>query len=76
MLKHILPFLHLSKSNKGNFIESFVGECAVFFAFNPKIALLTDINKELIDLYCGIRYHPRQVRDIYKNYITTKKSWW
>ena len=75
MLKHILPFFHLSKSNKGNFIESFVGEGAVFFALNPKNALLTDIDKELIDIYCGIRYRPRQVRDIFKNFATTKKSW-
>lgn len=76
ILDHIIPYLQSPKSNKNKFAEPFVGGGAVFFALNPKHALLADINEELIDLYRGIRLYPRKVWEIYKSFPTTKKAYY
>jgi DNA adenine methylase len=76
ILDHIIPHLPSPKSNKNKFAEPFVGGGAVFFALNPKNALLADINEELIDLYRGIRLYPRKVWEIYKSFPTTKKAYY
>ncbi len=76
ILNHIIPHLPSLKSNKNKFAEPFVGGGAVFFALNPKNALLADINEELIDLYRGIRLYPRKVWEIYKDFPATKKAYY
>jgi len=58
ILNHIIPFLPSREFIEGRFIEPFVGSGAVFFALNPKIAILANINPELIDLYHGLRCFP------------------
>ena len=75
ILKHILPYLPFVNFNK-KFVEPFVGGGALFFAYNPKKALLADINKELIDLYRGIRRYPQKVWEIYKSFPATKKAYY
>ncbi len=75
LIKHIIPYLPVTNfSNK--FVEPFVGGGAIFFAYNPKKALLADINKELIDLYRGIRRYPQKVWEIYKSFPSTKKGYY
>ena len=76
ILDHIIPHFPSQASIKGNFVEPFVGGGAVFFALNPKRAILSDINKELIDLYRGIRRHPQKVWEIYKSFPETKKAYY
>jgi len=76
ILNHIIPYLPTRDSIKGRFIEPFVGSGAVFFALNPKCTLLADINKELIDLYRGIRRYPLKVWQIFKSFPTTKKTYY
>jgi len=75
-LDYLNPFLPSTELIKGRFIEPFLGSGAVFFALNPKCALLSDINQELIDLYRGIRLYPSKVWEIYKNFPRDKKSYY
>jgi len=76
VLNQIIPHLPSRKAITGKFVEPFVGGGAVFFALNPKFALLSDINPELMDLYCGIRDNPLEVWEIYKNFPKTKKAYY
>ena len=76
LLNYIIPLLPSKDQIKGKFIEPFVGSGAVFFALNPKRALLADINPELIDLYHGIRHSPSKVWEIYKSFPKTKKAYY
>lgn len=48
LLKHV-------PANYGKYIEPFFGGGALFFALEPREALIADINPELINLYCQIR---------------------
>jgi len=71
-LKDHLPF---PEKIKGYYIEPFVGSGAVFFYLEPKKALLSDANPELIDIYRGIRYSPRKVWKTYEKFGSTKEDY-
>ena len=45
------------------YIEPFLGSGAVFFSQNPNNSVLSDINKELINLYMVMRDSPEQLRE-------------
>jgi len=76
ILNHILSFLPKKEQIKGKYIEPFLGSGAVFFALNPKFALLSDINPELIDLFRGIRISPNRIWEIYKSFPKTKEAYY
>jgi len=76
ILGYILPYLPSRESIKGIFVEPFVGSGAVFFALNPKRALLADINEELIDLYRGIHHDPLKVWQIFEGFPATKEGYY
>ncbi|ORC37979.1 DNA methyltransferase [Marispirochaeta aestuarii] len=46
----------------GKYIEPFLGGGAAFAAVEPKRALLSDTNEELINLYFQIRQHPHELQ--------------
>jgi len=71
-LQDYLPILDVSD---GRYIEPFVGSGAVFFYLQPKRAILSDINPELIDLYRAIRYAPRKVWAAYCGFGNTKADY-
>ncbi len=75
-MNYIIPFLPSTELIRGKFIEPFVGSGAIFFALNPRRALLSDINPELIDLYRGIRRYPLKVWEIYESFPKTKKAYY
>jgi DNA adenine methylase len=76
MLSFLMQYLPSRESAKGKYLEPFVGGGAVFFALNPKTALLSDINPELIDLYRGLRNFPDKVWTIFQAYPTTKRAYY
>lgn len=75
-LEYLAPLLPKSDSIKGRFFEPFVGGGSVFFSFEFKDAVLSDLNSELIDLYRGIRYSPRKVWKKFKRFPTTKRGYY
>lgn len=46
------------------YIEPFLGGAAIFFHLCPKQAILSDINSELIELYCVIRDYPEELMEL------------
>lgn len=75
-LQHLAPLIPTADSIQGNFFEPFVGGGSVFFSFGFKHAILSDLNRELIDLYRGIRYSPRKVWDKFKRFPSTKRGYY
>ncbi len=53
-----------------------MGGGAIFFAMNPKKALLADANPELIDLYRGIRLYPETVWEKYRDFPSSKRGYY
>ncbi len=51
--------------NRLRYVEPFVGGGAVFFLLQPRHAVLSDMNRDLIDLYRGIRRSPEAVWQLY-----------
>lgn len=76
LLDYFLQYLPSSNEIKGKYIEPFVGGGSVFFSINPKKAILSDINNELIELYKGIRYAPRQIWKLYSQFPSTKEGYY
>lgn len=75
-LPYFCDLLPDSKSIKGRYIEPFVGGASVFFAVNPKSAILSDNNHELINLYKGIKRNPQEVWNIYYHFPNTKEGYY
>ncbi len=46
------------------YIEPFLGGAAIFFHLRPRTAILSDINLELIELYCAIRDFPSELMEL------------
>jgi len=69
---------HLPSRQKisGYFIEPFVGSAAVFFRLNPKKAILSDINSELVTLYRGLRRNPAKAWEIFSSLPSTKSAYY
>ncbi|HXF62500.1 MAG TPA: Dam family site-specific DNA-(adenine-N6)-methyltransferase [Caldilineaceae bacterium] len=76
LLSSLLPLLPSSHTIRGNFVEPFVGGASVFFAVNPDRAILSDINGELIELYQGIRDHPRDVWEKYTSFPASRDGYY
>lgn len=70
---HLLP-QKLQSTRK--YVEPFVGGGSVFFHVNPEKAILSDINRELIDLYLGIRKKPEIVWELYCRYPANKAGYY
>ena len=52
---------HLLPKKFNRYIEPFLGSGAVFFSMQPKSALISDLNPELINLYETIRDEPKRL---------------
>ncbi len=61
---------------KGNYIEPFVGGGSVFLFVKPYKAVLSDLNKELIDLYRGVRNYPHKVWEVFSSFPEGKKAYY
>lgn len=76
LLSELIQHLPKPVEISGKFVEPFVGGAAIFFALSPKKSLLADINKDLIDLYRGIRKDPAAVWLKYEAMPSTKKGYY
>lgn len=77
--RRLLAYLaeHLPTPNKitGKYIEPFIGGGSVFFFLQPKKAILSDLNIELMDLYRGIKADPDKVWHIYHQMPSSKRGY-
>lgn len=63
--KGILPLLRQrAPSSFARYIEPFAGSACLFFALNPRRAILSDFNAELMHAYRVLAKHPRVVTRI------------
>jgi len=58
------------------YIEPFVGSAALFFAIQPKSALLSDINPDLIQALGVIRHDPAAVYEQARQYPPNKRAFY
>lgn len=67
----------LPKDNiQGSYFEPFVGGGAVFFYRQPVNAVLSDLNKELVELYRAIRLYPHKVWEAFEAAPAGKENYY
>jgi len=76
MVDCIMPYLPTKVAVKGKFVEPFLGGGAVFILFEPELALLADINEELMTLYRGIKLFPQKVWEIFSSFPPTREAYY
>ncbi len=76
LLSYLVNYLPNSKDFSGKYIEPFVGGGSIFLFLQPKSALISDLNKELIDLYRGIRAYPHKVWETFKLFPIGKTAYY
>jgi len=60
--RRLVPALCLAAPTQfRRYVEPFAGSACLFFALKPKIAVLNDLNRELINFYQALRAHPRLI---------------
>lgn len=69
-LSFLVNFLPKKEEIEGNYIEPFVGGGSVFLYLQPDTAIISDLNKNLIELYKGIRNYPHKVWETFKEFPT------
>lgn len=75
-LSFLQDFLPRNDEISRNYVEPFLGGGSVFLSIKPKNAILSDINKELIELYKGIRNYPHKVWEIFFSFPEGKKAYY
>lgn len=59
-----------------NYYEPFLGGGAVFFALRPDKAILSDINEDLINVYCQVRNNPEEIIGLLKSINVSKRDYY
>jgi len=76
LLNFLYHYIPKSEEISGNYIEPFVGGGSVFLFIKPNNAILSDTNKELIELYKGIKLFPHQVWKNFYSFPKGKKNYY
>ena len=66
----------LERNQIRRYIEPFVGGGSVFLHLQPEEAILADINRELIELYKGIRNYPHKVWETFASFPSDKEAYY
>lgn len=75
--KKLLPKLIQASPRKyTRYLEPFVGSAILFLQLDPRSALLSDINKNLIDTYKMVRDHPKRVWDMIRSWPSTESFYY
>ena len=76
--KALLPALkrHWDHNPDARYIEPFCGSACLFFALEPREAILSDLNWELITTYRAIRSNSSRVIECIKRYPTTESHYY
>ena len=74
LIKQISDFLPEGGFNQ--YHEPFLGGGAIFFHINPKIAFLSDLNRELIDTYISVRDDVEAVIEELRQFKNTKECYY
>lgn len=75
-LSFLINYLPKKESIKGNYIEPFVGGGSVFLYIKPETAVISDLNKDLIELYKGIKNYPHKVWETFKEFPKGKEAYY
>lgn len=54
-------YRHLFPNEIDRLVDPFIGGGSSFFYLQPKSAVLSDLNSDLMDLYCAVRDNPRSL---------------
>lgn len=73
LLPEILPMI---PKEYDRYIEAFLGGGAVLLALQPKITIVNDSNKELINLYKQVKSHSNKLIDLLKQYENTEEEFY
>src|SRR5919199_1804920 len=76
LLSYIKEYLQPPGLISGRYIDPFVGGGGVFLSLDFNEALLSDINRELMDLYRAIKQDPVGVWSIFESYPSTKLDYY
>ncbi len=75
-LYFLTDFLPQKEEIRGRYIEPFVGGGSVFLYTKPTEALISDLNKELIELYKGIKLYPHKVWEVFSSFPEGKEAYY
>lgn len=73
MLKNLIPRM---PRRYERFIEPFFGGGAFYFAINPKEAIVSDINPELINLYKNVAHNLKDVIEVLRTFKNTEDDFY
>ena len=76
LLSFLANYLPDTYKIEGRYVEPFIGGGSVFFYLNPQNALIADLNKELIELYMGIKNYPKKVWGIFKSFPCGRNTYY
>lgn len=72
ILPRLIPLL---SSTRGRYFEPFLGGGAVFFGLQPPVAILSDLNAELVEMYQAVRDDAEEVISILSRFSFTRECY-
>jgi DNA adenine methylase len=73
LLKHLSLYI---PRHYTNYVEPFIGGGALLFNINPKIGVINDTNRELINFYNQVRDNPIELLTLTKVYEVSEKEYY
>ena len=71
--KHINKFIKYIPEFTGTYIEPFVGSGALLLKLQPKKFIINDLNKDLVNIWNGVKSNPDKIIKIFQEFGTAFK---